>query len=418
MREVHWAGRRPYPLFLLLLGAFAAGSLADRAGLLPGQTWRQPPSTVQTFAPFWEAWRVIHEHFVGRKDLDNRVLAEGALRGLIDALGDEGHTTYLTPEEYRHMQESIQGELDGIGATIGLHKRQPTIRSTLPDSPARKAGLKPGDVLVKVDGKDVAGLSLEQVVDRVRGRAGTQVQLTILREGASGPRDITLTRAHLAVPAVTWHLLPGVPPIAHIVLHEFSDPAGDEMKQALEEAHRKGARGLLIDVRNNPGGLAEQAVAVTSEFLKPGETVFIEQDAAGRQTKVPTEGKGGAAGDLPVIVLIDEGTASSAEIFAGALQDYKRAKLVGTRTYGTGTVLKEFELVDGSAVLLAVDQWLTPKGRRIWHEGIAPDVEVDLPPDVALLEPDDEAHLSADKLKQTEDKQLLKAYEMLKKELR
>jgi carboxyl-terminal processing protease len=193
---------------------------------------------------------------------------------------------------------------------------------------------------------------------------------------------------------------------------------GAEMKQALEKARKQGARGLVIDVRNNPGGLAAQAVAVTSEFLRPGETVFIEQDAAGRQTKIPAGDQGGAAGDLPVVVLIDEGTASSAEIFAGALQDHGRARLVGTRTFGTGTVLQDFELVDGSAILLAVDQWLTPKGRRIWHEGITPDVVVELPADVNLLEPDDEAQLDADKLKRTEDKQLLKAYEMLRQELR
>jgi carboxyl-terminal processing protease len=417
MREVHRAGRRPYPLFLLLLTAFAAGALADRAGLLPTGTHRQPGGTGRTFAPFWEAWRVIHDRFVDRKDLDDKVLEEGALRGLVDSLGDEGHTTYLTAEEWKHLQDSLQGELDGIGATIGIRKRQPTIRNTLPDTPARKAGLKPGDVLQKVDGKDVSGLPLDQIVQRVRGHAGTEVKLTILREGASQPLNFTITRAHVSVPAVSWHMLPGAP-IAHVALREFSDRADPEMKAALEKAREKGAKALIIDVRNNPGGLAHQAIAVTGEFLKPGETVFIEQDAAGRQTKHTVEDKGGAAGDLPVVLLIDEGTASSAEILAGALQDYGRAKLVGTRTFGTGTVLNDFELVDGSALMLAVAQWLTPKGRRIWHEGIQPDVVVNLPGDVNLLEPDEEADLDEARLKRTEDKQLLEAYEMLRKGLR
>jgi carboxyl-terminal processing protease len=414
--EVRWAGRRPYPLFLLLLAAFAAGALADRAGLIPTLSWRQPPGTAQTFAPFWEAWKVVHEEYVERKDLDDKVLAEGAIRGMVNALGDEGHTTYLTPEEWQNMQSSLQGELEGIGATIGLRKRRLTIMNTLPDSPARKAGLRAGDVLLKVDGKDVADLSLEQIVQDVRGPANTKVRLTIQRKGASAPLDFTLTRARVTIPAVTWHLLPGAP-LAHIALHEFSDQADGHLKEALAQARKQGAKGLIVDVRNNPGGLAEQAVAVTSEFLKPPDIVFIEQDAHGHRKDILVSSKGGAAGDLPVVVLIDEGTASSAEIFAGALQDYGRARLVGTRTYGTGTVLQDFPLIDGSALLLAVDEWLTPKGRRIWHEGITPDVVVEMPADAPLLEPGEEADLTAAGLAHTEDKQLLKAYEMLCKEI-
>jgi carboxyl-terminal processing protease len=306
--------------------------------------------------------------------------------------------------------------MEGIGATIGLRKRRPTIMNTLPDSPARKAGLRAGDVIEKVDGKDVAGLSLEQIVQRVRGPAKTKVELTVLRAGTSGPLTFTLTRARVSVPPVSWHMLPGAP-IAHIALREFSDPADEQLRKALEQARKQGARGLIVDVRNNPGGRAEQAVAVTSEFLKPDQIVFIEQDANGRRKDVPVSKNGGAAGDLPVVVLIDEGTASSAEIFAGALQDYGRAKLVGTRTFGTGTVLEPFRLVDGSAVLLAVDEWLTPKGRRIWHEGITPDVVVELPADATLLDPDEESNLTAEGLAHTEDKQLLKAYELLRKEI-
>jgi carboxyl-terminal processing protease len=414
--EVRWAGRRPYPLFLLLLAAFAAGALADRAGFIPTLSWRQPAGTGPTFAPFWEAWKIVHENYVDRKDLDDKHLEEGALRGLIDALGDEGHTTYLSRDEWEHMQSSLQGELEGIGATIGLRKRRPTIMSTLPDSPARQAGLRAGDVIQKVNGKEVAGLSLEQIVQRVRGPANTKVQLTVLREGTSGPLDFTLTRARVAVPPVNWHMLPGAP-IAHISLREFSEQADEQMKQALEQARKQGARALILDVRNNPGGLAHQAVTVTGEFLQPDTVVFIEQDANGRRKEMRSGDKGGAASDLPVVVLIDEGTASSAEIFAGALQDHGRAKLVGTRTFGTGTVLQDYPLIDGSAILLAVDQWLTPKGRRIWHEGITPDVVVELPSDATLLQPDDETNLTADELARTEDKQLLKAYEMLRKEL-
>jgi carboxyl-terminal processing protease len=173
---------------------------------------------------------------------------------------------------------------------------------------------------------------------------------------------------------------------------------------------------LLVDVRGNPGGLKDQAVAVSSEFLKDG-VVFIEQDMHGARTAVPVQ-PGGTATDIPVVVLIDEGTASSAEIFAGALQDHGRAKLVGMQTFGTGTVLQPFELKDGSAVLLAVAQWLTPKGREIWHKGIQPDVEVPLAEDAALLLPEMEAALDAASLARSEDKQLLQALKVLQEQLR
>jgi carboxyl-terminal processing protease len=412
--------RRPttgYPMLLSLLAAFAAGVLAERAGLVPGGGPRQPAALRNTFAPFWEAWSIVHEHYVDRRNLDDTTLARGAITGMVDALGDTGHTAYLSPDEVKRMEADLKGELEGIGAVLGYRKHRPTIGRTMPDSPARKAGLKGGDVLLKVDGKDVEGLSVEQIVQRVRGKAGTQVKLTVLREGTSKPLEFTITRGKVQVHPVAWRMLPGAP-VAHIALQEFGESASEEMKKALADARKQKARALIVDVRDNPGGLKDQAVAVTSAFLKKGEVVFIEQDARGKQTRVPVTDGEPAAGDLPVCVLIDEGTASSAEIFAGALQDYGRAKLVGTKTFGTGTVLEPFDLSDGSAVLLAVDQWLTPRGRKIWHGGIKPDVEVDLAPDAEPLHPDDEGALDADALKRSQDKQLLKALELLKEQIK
>jgi carboxyl-terminal processing protease len=315
------------------------------------------------------------------------------------------------------MEADLKGEFEGIGAILGVRNHRPTIARTIPDSPARSAGLKAGDVLLQVDGKDVEGLSVEQIVQRVRGKAGTKVKLTVAREGTSKPMDLTITRSKVQVPQVAWHMLPGTP-VAHIALQEFGEQASAQMKKALAEARKQNAKGLVIDVRNNPGGLKDQAVAVTSDFLKDGEVVFIEQDARGKPTRVPVLAGDHDAGNIPVVVLIDEGTASSAEIFAGALQDYGRAKLVGTKTFGTGTVLESFDLTDGSAVLLAVDQWLTPKGRKIWHEGIKPDVEVELAPDAEILYPDEEENLDAAALKRSADRQLLKGLELLKEQIK
>jgi carboxyl-terminal processing protease len=408
---------RPFPPLLLILLAFAAGVLAERAGLIPGGGWHEPPGVRRTFTPFWEAWDVVHRYYVNRQSIDDAQLTHGAILGMVDSLGDVGHTTYLTADEVSRMEADLKGQLQGIGATITVRHSRPTIAQTLPDTPARAAGLKAGDVLLRVDGKDVDSLSLEQIIQRVRGPAGTRVQLTVLRQGKTQPLEFTITRADIQVAEVAWHMLPGTA-VAHVALQEFGVHAADEMARALKAARAQGARALIIDVRNNPGGLKDQAVAVTSEFVKPEDIVFIEQDAGGKQTPVPVIATERAAGDLPVCLLIGEGTASSAEIFAGALQDYGRAKLVGTRTFGTGTVLEPFRLTDGSAVLLAVDQWLTPKGRKIWHEGIKPDVEVDLPPDAAMLHPDEEAGMDAAALKRSEDKQLLKALELLKEQLR
>jgi carboxyl-terminal processing protease len=286
----------------------------------------------------------------------------------------------------------------------------------MPNSPAQKAGLKAGDVILKVDGEPVGQLPLDQLVSKVRGPAGTAVRLEVQRQGRTQPLEINITRAKMDIPEVTWRMLPGTQ-LAHLALQEFGVRADAQLRAALKELRDQGAKGVLLDLRGNPGGLKEQAVAVTSEFLKAGDVVFIQADAKGNQEKVMAK-PGGVAPDFPVVVLIDGGTASSAEIFAGALKDYGRAKLVGSRTFGTGTVLEPFELSDGSAVLLAVAKWLTPKGHEIWHQGIAPDYEVPLARDATIVMPWSEEEQSAEAFAKIKDKQLLKAVEVLKEQLK
>jgi carboxyl-terminal processing protease len=341
-------------------------------------------------------------------------MTQGAIEGMIASLGDFGHTTYLTAEQLRQLETGLKGKLEGIGARMTIRQRQPTVVQTMPGSPARKAGLRAGDILLEVNGKSVSGLPLEQVASQVRGPAGTTVRLHLMRGPKGKILDLRITRAKVEVPAVTWHLLPGVP-IAHVAIQEFGSQADSQLRTALREARAQGAKGLILDVRGNPGGLKDQAVWVTSEFLKQG-TVFIRRDARGHEQPVAVRA-GGQATDIPLCVLIDEGTASSAEILAGALQDYQRGKVIGTKTFGTGTVLQPFPLSDGSAVLLAVAEWLTPKGRQIWHKGITPDIEVKLPKEAAILLPETESDLSAAGLARTEDKQLLKGLEVLREQL-
>jgi carboxyl-terminal processing protease len=404
------------PIVLLAGIAFLAGVLWDRYGWLPGRAGREPAQVAQLYAPYWEAWRLVHRRYVEPSAVNNEHMMQMSITGMLASLGDVGHTSYLTREELARLQSGLKGELEGIGARITVRDRRPTIMQAMPGSPAQKAGLKAGDAILKVDGEPVANLSLQQLVNKVRGPAGTAVKMEVQRQGQSAPLEVEITRARMEVPEVSWHLLPGTP-IAHLALQEFGVKADEQLRAALKEMRDKGARGAVLDVRGNPGGMKEQAVAVTSEFLKGGDVVFIQVDAEGGREKVLAK-SGGVAPDFPVVVLIDEGTASSAEIFAGALKDHDRAKLVGARTFGTGTVLEPFRLSDGSAVLLAVAKWLTPQGHEIWHQGIAPDYEVRLPRDADIIMPWSEEEQSAEAFAKIKDQQLLKAVEVLKEQLK
>jgi carboxyl-terminal processing protease len=403
-------------LILLVLVAFALGVQVERRGWLRG-SWRHEPAEVEkAFEPFWETWHLAHAKYVDRDSINNERMVQGAILGMLASLGDLGHTTYLTRDEVERLTANLKGELEGIGARIALRNQLPTIMQTMPKSPARAAGLQPGDVIHQVDGKEVRGMSLEQLVQHVSGPAGSEVHIKVLRGTPPKSIDFDIKRAKVDVPDVAWQMVPNAP-IAHIALQNFGQHTDEQLRAALQAARQQGAKGLILDVRGNTGGLKDQAVKVTSEFLKSGEVVFVQKDAQGKTTPIPVE-KDGVAQNIPLCVLIDEGTASSAEILAGALQDYQRGKLIGTRTFGTGTVLGEFQLSDGSAVLLAVNQWLTPNERQIWHKGIAPDIKVELPQGTFLLLPESGTKLSAEKLTNSKDTQLLKAIEVLKKELK
>jgi carboxyl-terminal processing protease len=415
MYDPHSVRRRRLFLVLCLLVAFAVGVQVERRGWLPGGHGQEPPGVRQTFRPFWETWYLAHKYYVDQDSVKDDRMTQGAILGMLASLGDVGHTTYLTKEEVERLKENLKGELYGIGASLSMRKQRPTIVYTLPKSPARAAGLKPGDVIVKVDGKDVQALSLQQIVQRVRGAAGSEVHLRVLRGTPPGPVELDVKRARVDVPDVAWQMLPGAP-IAHVAIRNFGEHTDSQLRDALEAARKEGAKALILDLRGNPGGLKEQAVKVTSEFLKPGQVVFIQKDASGKTKPELAEGDG-IAQDIPLCVLIDEGSASSSEIFAGAIQDHERGKLIGTRTFGTGTVLGEFKLSDGSAVLLAISEWLTPKERQIWHKGISPDIEVTLPPDASFVLPEADAKLNADELAKSKDTQLLKAIEVMKKVL-
>jgi carboxyl-terminal processing protease len=356
-----------------------------------------------------EAWNTIDRVYVDRAAVKPKQMTYGAISGMVDSLGDTEHSRFLTPEMVKEERNLAKGELEGIGAELRMKNNRVTVVAPIDNSPAQKAGLKTGDVILKVNGEDVTGLPLEQVVTRILGPAGTLVKLTVLHTATGRTVDISIVRARIIIHSVTWHRLPGAA-VAHLRIASFSKGTTADLRKALTDIERDGSSGLILDLRNNPGGLFDEAVSTASQFLSGG-IVVLEKNATGKITPVPVE-SGGVAITLPMVVLINGGTASGAEIVAGALQDAHRAVLVGEKTFGTGTVLKEFSLSDGSALLLAIDEWLTPAGHVIWHRGIMPNVVVSLAPDVTPLLPEREKGMTRAELRASDDEQLLRALDL------
>jgi carboxyl-terminal processing protease len=397
---------------LLLLGAGLAGGIVlDRqvvAEYMPPDN--VPADATANFRLMAEAWNTIYQSYVDRPAVRAQALTYGAIGGMVDALGDTGHSRFLSPEMVQEQHNFTQGQFEGIGAYVEMKDGHVVIVAPIDGSPAQEAGLHPEDIILKVDGENVAGLPIDQVVSRILGPAGTSVALTILTPETGQTRDVTLVRAHITLQNVFWQQLPGTQ-IAHVRIVAFSKGVTDDLRQALGEIKQRGLAGIILDLRSNPGGLLSEAVGTASQFLRGGN-VLLEKDAQGAITPVPVQ-EGGLAPDLPLVVLIDPGTASAAEIVSGALQDAGRAKLVGETTFGTGTVLNQFGLSDGSALLLATEEWLTPEGQLIWHQGIAPDIQVSLPQGTTPLLPQAEVGMTLEQVRNSGDAQLLRALELL-----
>lgn len=391
-------------------GTFSAGVLVGNFVPIFTPTIVQASEQPVEFQTFWQVWDLAHRYFIDREALNSTELTYGAINGLITALGDEGHTRFLTPEDVARQRVDISGKFYGIGAQVGIEDGLPVIVAPIDGSPADRAGIKPGDIIIEVDGEDITTLPLNEVIDRIRGEEGTEVTLTLFRPEANESLEVKIIREEVKLEAATWSMVPGTD-VALIRLVQFNANLNNDIIKAVNEAEAVGAKALILDVRNNPGGLLEQAVAVTSQFLKDGN-VLLQEDAEGNREEFPVK-PGGVATEIPVAVLINRGSASSAEIFAGAIQDHERGTVIGETTFGTGTVLRPFELEDGSALLLGTSQWLTPEGRLIRKQGIAPDIEVELPVGADILTPRVMSEMSVAELLQTEDEQFLKALEVL-----
>lgn len=398
-------------LFLFMSISFGAGVAFGGSGLLFEPEVVQAQDTPPEFAVFWQVWRLAESHFIDRDSmLDSTKLTYGAINGFIQALGDEGHTRFMTPEEVERQRMDISGTFSGIGARVGIEEGLPVIVAPFDGSPAQKAGVRAGDIIIEVDGEDVTAFTLDDVVKRIRGEKGTEVILTLFRPDATESLELTIVRDDIEIPAASWSMVPGAN-VAVIRFSQFSANLDDNVVKAVDEAEAAGAEAFILDLRNNPGGLLEQAIKVTSEFLTTGD-VLLQEDADGNREAFPVR-KGGVATDIPIVVLVNRGSASSSEIFAGAIQDHKRGIVIGETTFGTGTVLRPFNLEDGSTLLLGTSQWLTPKGRLIRKQGIEPDLVVELPVGALMISPAELKEMTTAELLNSEDTQFLKALETL-----
>lgn len=356
-----------------------------------------------------QAYEIVKDHYVDPSAADDQTLVEGAIRGMVDALGDTGHTVYLTQDELAAENEALDGTIIGIGVTVDARAGSHQIISVLDGSPADRAGLRAGELILSVDGTRVDRSTTDELIRLVRGEPGTPVDLRIRgRDGAE--RDVTITRAKIAVPAASWAFVPGTR-IAVIRLAQFSAGAGKEIQDAARAAVSAEANAVILDLRGNPGGLLNEAVAVAGTFLEDG-TVYRFEDRDGEGEAVPARGDA-IIPDLPMVVLVDYGSASSAEIVAAALRDNGRARVIGQTTYGTGTVLNVFPLSDGSAIRLGVQKWLTPEGEDVFETGLAPDISIALPIDGVPLEPSELEDLTRRDFATGDDTQLRRAVKLL-----
>jgi carboxyl-terminal processing protease len=361
-------------------------------------------------ALYAEALKVVEDDYVGQEELDPQEQTYGAIEGMIDTLGDEGHTRFLDPQEAEKSREALDSTYVGIGIRLDERDGEAVVVAPADASPAEQAGIESGDVIVAVDGESVKEEDTEEIGKRIRGPEGTTVELTVLRDEEE--LEFSVERAELEVPVASWNLIPGTG-VAHLRLASFSENSAEKLKETLATAQEAGAQSFVLDLRSNPGGLVEQAEEAAAQFLPAGSPIYVRRDARGEEeTTVP---EGNEPLDAPLVVLVDKGSSSSAEIMAGALRDNGRAEVVGETTFGTGTVLDEYPLSDGSAMLLAVAEWLTPNGDSIRGSGIEPDVEVELGEDQEPRTPDETKDLTREEIF-AEDAQLERAFEMLQEE--
>lgn len=328
------------------------------------------------FSLFWQVWDKLNDRFVDKEKLDSQKLVYGAIQGMVAAAGDP-YTVFFEPVTSKKFQEEVSGAFSGVGMEIGKRNDVITVISPIKDSPAMRAGVKAGDVVVKVDGTLTDSWSVEEAVSRIRGKKGTTVKLTLAREGETELIELSLVRDTIKVPAVDWRMLDNK--VAYLQIYTFNGNLDDEFARAAKELTDAGAQRLIIDMRNNPGGLLDSAVNLAGWMLKADSLVVQERYSNGLTDQLRANGNARLAA-IPTVVLINGGSASAAEILAGALHDIRNVPLIGEKSFGKGSVQQLESFYNGASLKVTVAKWLTPNGVSISETGIAPtdEVKIDL----------------------------------------
>ncbi len=327
------------------------------------------------FSLFWEAYHKLQEKFVSPEKFDIQKIIYGAISGMVKALGDP-YTVFFPPDETKRFTEDVKGAFEGVGMEIGIRKGQLEVISPLEGTPAKNAGLRAGDKILEINGTSTAELTVDEAVNMIRGPKGTEVTLTIFRESWEEAKEFKLTRDVISVPSLKWELKEG--DIAYIKLYQFSEKASYDFQMAAIEILNTPAKKIILDLRNNPGGYLEVAQGIAGWFLERDKLVVIEDFGEGKE-KIEYKAKGNARfSQYPMVVLINQGSASGSEILAGALSDDRGILMIGEKSFGKGSVQELENLIGGSSLKITVAKWLTPKGKFITDVGLEPDIKVEM----------------------------------------
>lgn len=374
--------RKKFLISFLIIAFFVIFSLGIWIGKTQVVCKVCPPEKID-FSLFWESWDKLQEKYISPEKLDVQNMIYGAISGLIDSLGDP-YTTFFNPTDTKLFLEDVSGRFEGVGMEVGIRKGQLQIIAPLEGTPAKKAGLRPGDKIIKIDDVSTAELKIEEAINLMRGPKGTEVSLYILREGWEAPKEFKIKRAVIEIPSLKWELInlngevDKEGEIAYLRLYQFSEKANSDFSKAAIEILKSPAKKIILDLRNNPGGYLEIAQEIAGWFLNRGQIVVME-DFNVRQDQIvyKTEGNANLL-DYPTVILINQGSASASEILAAALRDNRGIKLIGETSYGKGSVQELESLSGGSSLKITVADWLTPKGDRINNVGLEPDIKIEM----------------------------------------
>ncbi|HYI24344.1 MAG TPA: S41 family peptidase [Thermomicrobiales bacterium] len=399
---------------MLVVIAFVAGIGFDRLVLVGTTAWSAQRITdledLDEFTVLQETYELIRQYYVLSDDIPDEELIWGAARGMVDALGDEGHSVFRDPAEAEQYRQSRSGSYVGIGITVDVTVNPPLVIMPYQNSPAFEAGIQQGDAILAVDGAPASEFAnMETFTDLIGGEEGTDVEIELRHEGEVESYTVTITRARIDLDPVSWAMLPDG--ILWVRIQAFQEGASEGLKQALEAGIDQGASGVILDLRANPGGLETELIAVASQFSPDGTVLYQNQDADGNVEETTVRGDNGLWLDGPLVILIDENSASASEVVSSGAQDNERATLIGQTTFGTGTVVRAHDISDGSIVSIGFELWLTPDGHVIWHRGVSPDIAVAMEPGTQISLPYmfENNVVTQDQMASAQDSQLLAA---------